>query len=192
MVNNNNVNNTNIKGIRTPTYSTMSNNCLKCGKIHAFHHEACPAFGSKCNKCGKANHWASVCLSNGTKPKQRLRSQSREHKKPKSHYQPQYRRKQYVKTDAVYNNKEAEEQMESLMFNCNNMTQRDEAFIFIIIKLPNWYGIQKLHLKIDTGAQGNILPVSTLCRIFPEKLDADGLPNIKKQFINKKLIMAYQ
>ena len=79
--NNNNVDNTNIQAIRTPTRSTMSNKCLKCGKSHAFHREACPAFGSKCNTCGKANHWASVCLSNGTKPKQRPRSQSREHKK---------------------------------------------------------------------------------------------------------------
>ena len=94
MVNNNNVNNTNIQAIRTPTRSTMSNNCLKYGKIHAFHRDACPAFGSKCNTCGKANHWASVCLSNGIKPKQRPRSQSREHRKPKSHYQPQYRRNQ--------------------------------------------------------------------------------------------------
>ena len=41
MVNNNNVNNTNIQAIRTPTRSTMSNNCLKCGKSHV----ACPAFG---------------------------------------------------------------------------------------------------------------------------------------------------
>ena len=86
MVNNNNVDNTNIQAIRTPTRSTMSNNCLKCGKSHAFHREACPAFGSKCNTCGKANHWASVCLSNGTKPKEGPRS--------KSYYQPQYRRKQ--------------------------------------------------------------------------------------------------
>ena len=124
MVNNNNVDNTNIQAIRTPTLSTMSNKCLKCGKSHTFHQEA--------------NHWASVCLSNGTKPKQRPRSQSREHKKPKSHYQLQYRRKQYMKTDAVYNNREAEEQMESLTFNCINMTQRDEAFVLINIKLPNW------------------------------------------------------
>ena len=80
MVNYNNVDNTNIQTIRTSTRSTMSNNCLKCGKSR----EACPAFGSKCNTC-KANHWASVCLSNGTKPKQRPRSQSREHKKTKSH-----------------------------------------------------------------------------------------------------------
>ena len=89
---NNNVDNANIQAIRTLTRSTMSNDCFKCGKSHAFHREACPAFGSKCNTCGKANHWAAVCLSNGTKPKQRPRSQSREHKKTKSHYQPQYRR----------------------------------------------------------------------------------------------------
>ena len=67
--NNNNVDNTNIQAI--PTRSTMSNKCLKCGKSH----EACPAFGSKCNTCGKANHWASVCLSNRTKP-----NKSRGHK----------------------------------------------------------------------------------------------------------------
>ena len=53
MVNNNNVDNTNIQAIRTPTRSTRSNKCLKCGKSHAFHREACPA--SKCNTCGKAN-----------------------------------------------------------------------------------------------------------------------------------------
>ena len=166
----------------------MSNKFLKCGKSHAFHREACPAFGLKCNTCGKANHWASVCLSHGTKPQQRPRSKSREYKKPKSHYQPQYRGKRYVKTDAVYNNIEAEEQMKTLTFNCINMTHRDEAFVLINIKLPNRNGIHKLRLKIDTGAQGNILPVSTFRRMFPEKLDADDFPNIKKQFINKKLI----
>ena len=185
----NNMDNTNIQAIKTPIRSTMSNKCLKCGKSHAFHREACPAFGSKCNICGKANHWASVCLSNGTKPKQRPRSQSWEHKKTKSHYQPQYRRKQCVNTDAVFNNKEKEEQMESLTFNYIDMTQRDEAFVLMNIKLPNRNGIHKLRLEIDTGAQGNTLPVSTFRRMFSEKLDADGFPNIKKkQFINKKLI----
>ena len=129
-----------------------------------------------------------MSMSNGKKTKQRPRSQSREHKKPKSHYQPQYRRKKYVKTDTVYNNNKAEEQVESQTFNCINMTQKDEDFLLINIKLPNRNGIHKLRLKIDTGAQGNTLPVFTFCRMFPEKLDADGFPNIKKQFINKKQI----
>ena len=79
-----------------------------------------------------------------------------------------------------YTTREAEEQMESMTFNCINMTKRDEAFLLINIKLPNRNGIHKLRLKIDTGAQGNTLPVSTFRRMFPEKLDADGFPNIKK------------
>ena len=65
-----------------------------------------------------------------------------------------------MKTDAEYN-REAEEQMESLTFNCINMTERDEAFVLINIKLPNRNGTHKLRLKIDTGAQRNTLPVST-------------------------------
>ena len=61
-----------------------------------------------------------------------------------------------MKTVVVYNNKEDEEQMESLMFTCINMTQRDEAFVLIDIKLPNRNGIHKLRMKIDTGAQGKL------------------------------------
>ena len=91
-----------------------------------------------------------------------------------------------MKTDAVYDNKEAEEQRENLTFNCINMIQRDEAFVLINIKLPNRNGIHKLRLKIDTGAQGNTLPVSTFRRMFPEKLDADGFPNIKKTIYQQK------
>ena len=93
-----------------------------------------------------------------------------------------------MKNDAVSNNREAEEQMESLTFNCINMTQRDETFVLISIKLLNRNGMHKLYLKIDTGEHGNTLPVSTFRRMFSEKkLDTDVFPN-KKQFINKKLI----
>lgn len=33
--------------------------CGKCGKEHFMN--KCPAFGSKCHKCKKKNHWANVC-----------------------------------------------------------------------------------------------------------------------------------
>ena len=75
--------------------------------------------------------------------------------------------------------------MESLTFNCINMTQRDEAFRLLNIKLPNRNGIHKLRLKIETEAQGNTLPVSTFRRMFPEKLDADSFPNIKNNLSTK-------
>ena len=83
-----------------------------------------------------------------------------------------------MKTDALYNNKEAEEQMESLTFNCIDITQSDEAFVLINIKLPNRNGIH-------TGTQGNTIPVSTFRRMFPEKLDPDGFLNIKNNSSTK-------
>ena len=186
MVNNNNVDDTNIQAIRTPIRSTMSNNCLKCGKSHVFHREACPAFESKCSTRGKANHWASVCLSNGTKSKQRQRSQSREHKKSKSHYQPQYRRKQYVKTDAVYNNKEAEEQMESLTFNYINMTQRDELSYSLTLNCQIEVASTSCVWRSIQGHKGTSYQFLHSVECSQKKMDADGFPNIKKQFINKK------
>ena len=129
---------------------------------------------------GLVNMYQYVCQTEQNQNKDR--GFKAENKK-KSHYQPQYRRKQYVKTDAVYNNKEAEEQMEILTFNCINMTQRDEAFVLINIKLPNQNGIHELRLKIDIRAQGNTQPVSTFRITFPEKLDADGFRNKKKPTI---------
>ena len=89
-----------------------------------------------------------------------------------------------MKTDAVYN-REAEEQMESLTFNCINMTQRDEVFVLNNIKLPNGNGIPKWRLKIDTGAQGNTLPVSTFSKIFPENC-TQMVPPAKKNNLSTK------
>ena len=42
--------------------------CNKCGKQHPQHpRNKCPAYGSTCLKCGKANHWQSVCRSSKRK-----------------------------------------------------------------------------------------------------------------------------
>lgn len=32
-----------------------------CGKEHKKNNQKCPAFGKKCQKCGKANHFAVKC-----------------------------------------------------------------------------------------------------------------------------------
>ena len=44
------------------------------------------------------------------------------------------------------------------------------------IKLNNRPGIHNLSAKIDTGAQGNTLPLRTFRRMYPDQLDADGFP----------------
>ena len=37
--------------------------CTFCGRKHQRGKQHCPAFGRKCNKCGRLNHFANVCTS---------------------------------------------------------------------------------------------------------------------------------
>ena len=62
--------------------------CTRCGRDHSAK-EKCPAQGDICKKCGKANHWAKVCMSKQTdrgrtgfrQRRGRSRSRSRQQKK---------------------------------------------------------------------------------------------------------------
>ena len=36
--------------------------CIYCGGQHQFNKNKCPAFGKTCRKCGKPNHFSSVCF----------------------------------------------------------------------------------------------------------------------------------
>ena len=65
--------------------------------------------------------------------------------------------------------------------NFNSVTDsdgRDEIFATLNIALRN--GTRErdatLKVKVDTGAQGNILPVRTFKRMYPELLDESGVP----------------
>ena len=42
-------------------YTTRQNSCSRCGRQHG--KANCPAYGAKCRKCGKQNHFAIVCRS---------------------------------------------------------------------------------------------------------------------------------
>ena len=55
--------------------------------------------------------------------------------------------------------------------------ERDEAFAQIKVKLPNCDNPNVfLKAKVDTEAQGNILPLRIYRKMFPAHLDEDGLP----------------
>ena len=45
--------------------------CGYCGRTHDVSKpENCPAFGKRCNKCNKQNHFANVCFGSVPKPSQ--------------------------------------------------------------------------------------------------------------------------
>ncbi|PFX31634.1 Retrovirus-related Pol polyprotein from transposon 17.6 [Stylophora pistillata] len=46
--------------------------CVYCGRMHdVSKRENCPAFGKKCDKCNKQNHFSKVCFGSVPKPSQR-------------------------------------------------------------------------------------------------------------------------
>ena len=133
--------------------------CPKCGENHR-RYDKCPAQGKKCLKCGKWNHWASVCKTQyNTLPRER--------------YKSKYDQKYNKNIDAVDNGSDSSDY--DLQFhNINNSDDRTEVTTKIKIKVPGREKIPaKLLVKVDTGAEGNILPLriyKEMCPNPPEKL----------------------
>ena len=45
--------------------------CKFCGRKHERSRDKCPAFGKECTKCGKANHFSSLCKQRSVHPKRK-------------------------------------------------------------------------------------------------------------------------
>lgn len=58
--------------------------CKFCGRRHERKKEKCPAYGQKCKKCGKHNHFATVCKTSGTGKKTRVFAVDNETEDPDS------------------------------------------------------------------------------------------------------------
>ena len=60
----------------------------------------------------------------------------------------------------------------------NDMDPDGKTKIFTIlnIKLPHHNGIDNLRVKVDDGAEANILPLDSFRTMFPHTLDEHGYP----------------
>ena len=70
---------------------------------------------------------------------------------------------------------------------------RDEAFVKLNVRLSSRPGIHKLVLKVDTGAQGNTIPLRIYSQMFADQLTKDGLPakNVAKAAHKVRLTAYY-
>lgn len=114
--------------------------CGNCGKNHP-KSGRCPAKGSECLSCGKKNHWATVCRSSGARPKT-----------------------PHAKTVGVQALKTHSDDSDddTLVFNTLSIhtVETAEGPSQAVITLPISLGDKTLNLpcKIDTGAEGNVIP----------------------------------
>ncbi|XP_012942933.1 uncharacterized protein K02A2.6-like [Aplysia californica] len=143
-----------------PKYGSSSNIqpkklCTNCGgSPHPF--LQCLARNQTCNYCKKLHHFKKVC-----------------------------RKLRYNKTheitmgdDSTEEEEEEEEEQygSSCAFETIKLNKCDsEAFATVKVVLPEW-GKATLKAKIDTGSQGNALPLRLYRKMFPSKVDKEGTP----------------
>ena len=169
----------NIDSIRKEQERELLN---KCGKQHPQHpRNKCPAYGSTCLKCGKANHWQSVCRSSKRK-------------------QPsQGTRLAFKKTIHTIEENFHEDDDEVLIISTIEINAmegvsndtRDEAFTTLEISQPERKREINLQCKMDTGAQSSVLPIRLLSIVAPEKFDNDGNPKPEALEKNEAILSAY-
>ncbi len=139
--------------------------CSKCGLKHPFKPKRkCPAHGSVCNFCKKTGHWEKVCrrkkAEGDVEEKGARKSKGRKHGK-----------KNIDCMDQSENDSDSEfDELEFSMVQIDSIDTRDEIFSKVQVILPkaNRRVKASLSAKVDTGAQGNILPYRIFKKMFPK------------------------
>ncbi|XP_072182294.1 uncharacterized protein [Diadema setosum] len=165
-----------------------SRTCPNCGTIHP--KGKCPAYSSTCHNCGKKGRWKKMCRS-----KSSSRGKNYDRRGP-SKQKSQFHQKGWNKRKGTHGNKAVHPlemtsddehltsefnslKLETLTFNrdllFDSLTAdvRDEVFATLAVDIPNRRGDHTLKVKVDTGAQGNILPTRIFKQIHPEWTDGD-------------------
>ena len=156
--------------------------CGNCGLKHK--PRECPAYGSLCHNCGKANHWKNFCRRGN---QQELREHGQQRGTPSNRGSRRGRggRHQTMPPQAEIKAMQAnddEEDFDDCTFatltvsSMKSSPQRDEAFVKLKAKLPSRQGKPNILVKVDTGAQGNTLPLRMFVDMFPELLTQNKTP----------------
>ena len=187
--------------------------CRFCGG-NKHRREKCPANGTRCSFCSKPNHWEVVCMQkgksqqgrsrantreSGNRYKQYSRSQSRHRYQTKQRQKNKQRQVNYVDEDPD-RGEELEDDFESLTFGSITISNveaykddiQNEAFVTLDVKLPHMPDRNtRLRAKVDTGAQGNIMPLRVYRQMFPRNMDDSELPKPNTLQFSKTLLTAY-
>ena len=179
--------NKDIHGINENESENKAKKCPNCGLDHPLQpRKKCPAYGSVCLNCQKENHWARVCRSRnqgGTRGRQRNRENPRSRHHSRSIDRRNRRRSASGKRRAG-NRRELSDQFETITFESITVDvigpqaqPANEVFVTVNVDLHSISSHPAaLKAKLDTGAQGNILPLRLYRRMYPENLTSEGFP----------------
>ena len=143
--------------------------CENCGLFHG--PDKCPAVGTTCDECGEEGHWRPVCKS---RKKTTTSTASAKHKSTKSTKKKSDRKVHSLQT-------ESEEDDGNLYFHSLHIGQLNcktvKSEIITKLNLQSRHSVRNIKCKLDTGAQGNAMPLETYKLFHPKsKCDEFGIP----------------
>ena len=185
-----------------PSVHAVSNSrhsCTRCGRDHPPKpRDICPAWDSECRACGKKNHWAKVCKSKAASERKTQRNGNpQSHMKGRNKAKSAYRKKGERKTHNVSIDSEDDiDDFQSVTFETITVDtvhqRKDEIYVPISIDLKT--GDKRptyLKAKVDTGAQGNILPLRVFRNMYPQRLSSKGTPKTGTLTPSSVILTAY-
>ena len=121
----------------------------QCGRLYTNVFEDCPAFGSTCRGCGKENHWIKMCMAGAKDARTRPT-------------RPVMTKKQGI--HALENEKDTANQSELYFDQLEINTlgtagNTDGTQALVQLKFQSPQCTNQLICKLDTGAEGNVIPL---------------------------------
>lgn len=161
--------------------STKNKPCTRCGRHHKNRKENCYAFNKTCRRCNGLHHFEQYCLTNqqGRKnPKEAQNcSKTRQGSEPNRYKKHFYQKKK--STSKEDEDDESYENTESFLYTIGaENDNRDEIFTNIDCEDAG-NKKHKLRMKVDTGANRNILPVRIFKRMYENKYGCLTLNKLK-------------
>ncbi|KAK3773728.1 hypothetical protein RRG08_001455 [Elysia crispata] len=158
--------------------------CSKCGTRYGY--GQCPAFGTTCKKCTKPNHWAKMCRSSD-RPASMQKTQNKPFKLVKSKQINQNahpkKRQNKVRIHDLLEVSTDEDTFNISSLGIDSQDSREEIFSRIKAKAAEKKHItMNLKVKLDTGANANILTLRSFRQMYPDKVTSDN--TISANFVN--------
>lgn len=182
--------------------SEFIKDCKFCGRDHVY--GRCPAYNARCAHCSKKGHWKECCfdLKGGGEEHSREKDSKTVKKgyknRPRSHSRTprgdRFRRhgrnnnRESRKVHSVDVEDHIEDDFERLAFDVitssENHIDSEDLMVHLDVDMPQGKTAD-LFCKVDTGAQGNVLPLRTFRKMFPDQLSRDKTP-IPGDLVRKK------
>ena len=163
---------------QTPPGQHHRTKCGMCGRSHASAPiTACPAYGTTCDACGIANHWRPMCHSKLKQSHdQHQNAPNKQVTQQKSFRRVQPKPKQMVHSLETNMPSRSDDNLlydNTLFFDTLHVGNLDvgeedtEAIVEIMAEAKHGKCVV-LTCKLDTGAQGDVIPVKMFKRLLPD------------------------